>query len=123
MPIHWLNLRCTSACLFAALAAGDAQEQPPAQQVREVRISARPYVPAPNPLRVETDLVEVGVVVRNHDGRAISGLKRENFAVKDEGASRELTYFAVETPGVGGGNSQKPDSGGAASPAPGVHIR
>ena len=72
----------------------------PAQEPKrpqEIRISAKPYVPT---LRVETDLIEVGVVVRNHDGRAIPGLKQENFVVTDQGSSRELAYFAVETPGL-----------------------
>ena len=67
-----------------------------AQDLREIRISAQPYTPAP--LRVDTNLVEVRVVVRSHDGRAIPGLKREDFELTDQGQPRELTYFAIETP-------------------------
>jgi VWFA-related protein len=120
MSIHWLNLRF-SICLFAALVAGaitDAQERKTAEKVVEVRISAKPYVPAPISLRVETELVEVGVVVRGHDGHAISGLKRENFVVMDQGSSRELNYFAVETPGFRPETSQT-GIGGAGFAAPG----
>jgi VWFA-related protein len=93
---------------LAALAAAQAQE---------VRISAKPYVPAPVALRVETDLIEVGVVVRSHDGHAISGLKREDFVVTDQGSPRELTFFAVETPGV---RRVNPQTASPASPAVGA---
>lgn len=92
MAIFRSNFR-SATCLLAALAAG-------AQEVPEIRVSAKPYAPAPLALRVETDLVEVAVVVRGHDGHAIAGLKREDFVVTDQGSPRELTYFAVETPGV-----------------------
>lgn len=106
------------ACLLAALAAGtavNAQDSKPAQEVPEVRISARPYVPAPVALRVETDLVEVGAVVRNHEGHAIAGLKREDFAVTDQGSPRELTYFSIETPGAVRGSQQGADPQSAAA--------
>ncbi|HVO99123.1 MAG TPA: VWA domain-containing protein [Bryobacteraceae bacterium] len=102
MSIHRLHY------LLAAIAAvaTHAQDRKPAQEVPEVRISAKPYVPASVALRVGTDLVEVGVVVRNHDGHAISGLKQEDFAVTDQGSSRELTYFSIETPGAVRGSPQ-----------------
>ena len=103
----------SAVCLLAALGAG-------AQEVPEVRVSAKPYTPAPLALRVETDLVEVGVVVRGHSGQSISGLKRENFAVTDQGSPRELTYFAVETPGaVRAVPPKETAGGGSASPAVG----
>jgi VWFA-related protein len=102
-----VNFRA-AACWLAALAAAQAQE---------VRISAKPYVPAPVTLRVETDLIEVGVVVRDHDGHAIPGLKRENFVVSDQGSPRELTFFAVETPGI---RRVNPQTASPASPAVGA---
>lgn len=99
MSIDARNFR-GAACLLAWLAAGVVV------RAQEVRISAKPYTPAPVALRVDTDLIEVGVVVRGHDGHAILGLKREDFAVADRGSPRELTYFAVETSGFRGGSSQ-----------------
>jgi len=45
------------------------------------------------------------VVLRAHDGHAISALKREDFELTDQGQPRELTYFAVETTEVLGRNS------------------
>ena len=116
MSIHRPNFRGAS-CLLAALVAG-------AQAIPEIRVSAKPYVPAPVALRVETDLIEVGVVVRNHDGRAIGGLKREDFVVIDQGLPRELTFFSVETPGVKGGGQQPTENlAGGASRAVAVSDR
>jgi VWFA-related protein len=113
MPVNRSNFR-SPTFLWAVLAAGivtGAQEPKP---VQEVRVSAKPYAPAPVALRVETNLIEVGVVVRSHDGHAISGLKRESFVLTDQGLSRELAYFAVETPGVRRENPQTPIGGGLA---------
>jgi hypothetical protein len=114
MSIYRATFR-SATCLLAALFAG-------AQEVPEIRVSAKPYAPVPPlALRVETELVEVGVVVRRHDGQAISGLKRENFVVTDQGSSRELIYFAVETPGVARGDPPTAIAGGGlASPAVGA---
>lgn len=53
MSIHWLNQR-TTICLLAALLGGvitDAQDRKPAEKIVEVRISAKPYVPAARELR------------------------------------------------------------------------
>lgn len=114
MPIN--RYLCGVAYLLAGIAAAVVTDAQELAQVPEIRVSAQPYVPAPAALRAETDLVEVGVVVRDHNGRAISGLKREDFIVKDQGSSRDLSYFAVETPGVA--HERPPtaaDGGGPAS--------
>jgi VWFA-related protein len=119
MPVNWSY--CLLGLLSVALTGAEAQERKPAQ---EVRVSAKPYAPASTVLRVETDLVEVGVVVRSHDGRAIPGLTRENFVLTDQGQPRELTYFAVETPGIKSESPQTAETGaGGGSPAVAVSDR
>lgn len=80
--------------LFGALAS-TLYAQPQPQPPPEIRLTGRPYFGTPA-LHVETNLVEVAVVVRDRDGRPIPGLKRESFAVTDEGRKRDLSYFAVE---------------------------
>lgn len=63
----------------------------------EVRMSSKPYVPpSSNVLRVETRLVEVGVVVRDKYGRPIGGLKQGDFRVFDGGKERTISAFSVE---------------------------
>jgi hypothetical protein len=62
----------------------------------EIRVSSRAYVARPAALRVETNLVEVGVVMRNGAGHAIAGLTKENFLIHDNGRERAIADFAVE---------------------------
>jgi len=67
----------------------------------EIRVSSRAYVPAsPYTIRVETKLVELNVAVRDGKGRAIGGLKRENFQIFDEGKEREIAAFREEETGA-----------------------
>ncbi len=70
-----------------------AQPSPPP----EVRASSRPYIPAPYVLRVQTDLVETGVVVRDRRGRPVGGLTADDFKIFDDGNAREIAGFSVET--------------------------
>ncbi len=66
-------------------------------------MSSRAYVPpSPYALRVETGLVDVGVVVRDAQGRAAAGLKQSDFQVLDEGKERAITSFMVDTLRSGG---------------------
>ena len=44
-------------------------------------------------ISVETALVNLDVLVTDHDGRALSGLKRENFRVRDDGKAQAITHF------------------------------
>lgn len=67
--------------------------QAPAQ---EVRVSSKPYRPSPFVLRVESNLVEAGVVVRDHHGHAVPGLVRDDFRIIDDGKEREITAFSIE---------------------------
>jgi len=50
-------------------------------------------------LRVETQLVSVPTVVTDRNGRPVTGLRLDNFAVMEDGKSQRLTNFATtETP-------------------------
>ncbi len=54
-----------------------------AQQPEEVRVSSRAYVPGLPPS--DSSMVQIGVVVRDQQGRAIAGLKAQDFQVLDQG--------------------------------------
>jgi VWFA-related protein len=78
----------------------------------EMRASSGAYRPRRQFIvRVDTKLVEVGVVVRDSHGRAVPGLTRNDFEISDEGKKREISNFVVETsapPAVEPGTGQRP---------------
>lgn len=47
-------------------------------------------------IRVQSDLVVLSVTVRDRNGNLVSGLKREDFHVSDEGVEQRITAFADE---------------------------
>jgi VWFA-related protein len=85
-----LGCRFAASLILAPLLA--AQIEPD-----EIRVKSQTYAPRPATLRVETNLVEIGVVVRDGAGHAVSGLTRENFQIHDNGKEREVADFAVDS--------------------------
>jgi hypothetical protein len=47
-------------------------------------------------LKLSTDLVSLSVTVTDHKERAITGLKRENFKVYENGVEQPLGFFSAE---------------------------
>jgi VWFA-related protein len=79
-----------SAALLPAL----LYAQPPAAS-GEIRVSSQPYVAqAPYTFRAEAKLVDVGVAVRDGHGRAVPGLKRDDFRIFDDGKERKIAAFS-----------------------------
>ena len=89
----------TALLLAAAVCAGLLALVSVAQTLSpgEVRISSGPYPPLAATLNVQTNEVQVGVVVRDGKGKVVSGLKREDFAVYDDGREQAISSFSVET--------------------------
>jgi VWFA-related protein len=94
----------------------------------EIRWTSRPYVPQPpNTIRVNTNVVQVPVVVRDEHGKAVAGLKKSDFELYDNGHAVEISSFAIEnTPTLAlqnaatsqGSNITRPASAPAPSTAP-----
>jgi VWFA-related protein len=71
-------------------------------------IAAAPQTPAtsgttatPPPeitIRSSTRLVQVSVIVRDKKGNPITGLKKEDFSILDEGKPQNIAFFSSETP-------------------------
>lgn len=59
-----------------------------------------PYVWAQGEtIKVRSDLVEVPTVVMDHDGRHVTGLRRENFLLFEDGFPQEISFFeSVDVP-------------------------
>jgi hypothetical protein len=71
-------------------------------------------------LRAEVDVVEVPVVVRDGQHRAVAGFKRDNFEIYDTGVRQTITAFSEQrfTPHVETGGGAKPAATAAAPARP-----
>src|SRR6185503_2206994 len=47
-------------------------------------------------IRTQTELVNLNVVVRDREGRRISGLRQEDFEVFEDGSRQEITHFSAD---------------------------
>ena len=68
-----------------------------AAQSDEVRVRADVYTPPQLRLSVQSQLVQLEVVVRDRHGHAVGGLKQGDFEILDEGKPRAMAAFTVET--------------------------
>src|SRR5215831_3975662 len=48
-------------------------------------------------LRIETELVQIDIVVTDKQGKLARDLKREDFELFDDGKKQEITHFAIGT--------------------------
>lgn len=90
---HFLLL--AMVCLIAVpLLKG--QSTPPAE-VEEFKVISQAYVPQDaHAIRIQSTMVEVNVVVRDAKGNPITGLKREDFEVYDQGKQQNISSFTAE---------------------------
>ena len=108
----YLAVPATLACLGLAAAQSIAPDEMHARTV--------PYVPPSLvTLRTEVDVVEVPVVVRDGQHRAVAGLTRDDFEIYDAGKKQAITAFSVQsfTPQGDAGGSAKPAAVPAAAAA------
>ena len=47
-------------------------------------------------IRTKTELLEIGVVVRDSRGHPVKDLDKDAFEVRDEGKARAIAYFSIE---------------------------
>jgi VWFA-related protein len=63
----------------------------------EIRWGSRAYIPpSANAIRVQTNIVQVPVVVRDSHGKAVAGLKKSDFQLFDDGHPVQIASFSVE---------------------------
>ena len=100
----YLAVPAALACLGLAAAQSIASDEMHARTV--------PYVPPSLvTLRTEVDVVEVPVVVRDGQHRAVPGLTRDDFEIYDAGKKQAITAFSVQS------FTPQGDAGGGAKPA------
>jgi VWFA-related protein len=95
-PIAAVTLGMLAPALQAA-----PNPAPPAAQETQAPQPAQPETQivedSPYKFTVDATLVNVNVVVTDEDGRVLSGLKRGNFRVLDNGAPQEILDFSPTT--------------------------
>ena len=85
--------------LFARQAQGP-EPVPPAQSEPPSPPGSQPQHPQSAPaqppvaISVQSNLVNLEAVVTDQDGNIVTGLKRENFAIVDDGVPQQVTNFA-----------------------------
>jgi len=92
----------------------------PPQQVQEPPLPATaPAAQTSEPefkLRVQKNVVVVRVVVRDSKGRAVGGLRKEDFRITDNKKPQEIGSFSVETSAAAALPAQPPAAAPAAKP-------
>jgi len=63
----------------------------------EIKIASQPYIAEENgTIRVQSTIVDVAVVVRDSKGQLVTGLKKEDFEIYDQGKKQNISQFNVE---------------------------
>ena len=98
---------CGAVSIFVALllSAAWAQSQqvqppptPPSGQSDQEKPSAKQSTQLPRPaLRVLSQLVQVDVIAKDHNGKPVDDLKQSDFSVYEDGKKQEITWFSLET--------------------------
>ncbi|HTW23577.1 MAG TPA: VWA domain-containing protein, partial [Candidatus Baltobacteraceae bacterium] len=68
--------------------------EPPKPPTGEAPPAPKPQAPPPVSISVQSNLVNVDAVVTDADGNLVTGLKRDNFRILDEGQPQQITNFA-----------------------------
>jgi VWFA-related protein len=111
-PKSWVRIglaAATTLWLAAALGSRDAygQQEGPQAPVQQQPEPTKPPSTAPGEqgpqkqppppqvsISVQSNLVNVDAVVTDQDGNLVTGLKRENFRILDEGQPQQVTNFS-----------------------------
>ncbi len=70
------------------------QQQPPSAQQPADKQEKKPQQPGDYAISVEVPLVNVDVVVTDNNGNFLTGLKKENFRVLEDGVPQTITNFS-----------------------------
>ena len=85
------------AALVILIAAGAIRLASQSISEDEIRWGSRAYIPpSASAIRVQTNIVQVPVVVRDSHGKAVAGLKKSDFQLFDDGHPVQIASFSVE---------------------------
>jgi VWFA-related protein len=97
MSTKLIRLTALAALLLVLFAATSLRLSSQNISEDEIRWGNRPYFPpSANAIHVQTNVVQVPVVVRDSHGKAVAGLKQSDFTLTDEGHPVKIDSFTVE---------------------------
>lgn len=90
--IKW-GLSALACLLFCAIPIqiASSQEKPNPQRPADAQTPGEPLI------KLETELVQIDMVVTDKDGKLIKDLRREDFELYEDGKRQAITHFAVGT--------------------------
>ena len=99
--VPWARNRGAALILFLTLMAAPICKatQAPAGQSSDDKEIATEEVQSPFELQVQRNVVLVRAIVRDSNGRPVSGLRKEDFRLFDNGKQQDIDQFSVESPG------------------------
>jgi VWFA-related protein len=98
-------------CAFGVSGAGLLlSASSPAQEQADGNEITSHETPPTFRIQVERDLVQVRVVVRDAQGRAVGNLTKDDFRLTDNGKPQVISHFAVEVPSAGPSTPEQPPS-------------
>jgi len=109
-------LAVVSVGLFAAVLRAAGQESKPPTQNAEMATSESTFK-----LRAERNLVVVRVIVRDRNGQAVTGLRKEDFRLFDDAKPQTIAEFSVEP--AAKATPPTPTAPGQPTPAPTPETR
>lgn len=74
-------------------------------------------------LKLETELVEIDVVVTDKKGKIVDGLKKEDFLLREEGKPQEISFFSFIRSGAPAATAQGSSSAALARPEAAATVR
>jgi len=81
---------------FAVLAASPLWLSMRAETPVSLEIRAHPISAAPPPVRIDSNLVLVPVIVSDSKNRPVAGLEKESFRIFDDKVEQQVTQFAMD---------------------------
>jgi VWFA-related protein len=101
--------------LLSTFVGASGMGQTDTNDTREVRIRYETYKPPAASISVESNLVELGVTVRDGNGQPISGMSASDFEVLDDGKPQQIAFFSEQRAGVAASSAASAGSGEAPS--------
>ena len=96
-PFSWGAKRAGALLLLPLLAAVFSPAGATAGQVAGEKEITTQEVQSPFKVQAQRNMVLVRVVVRDSNGHPVSGLRKEDFRLFDNGKPQDIDQFAVET--------------------------